>query len=303
MSDAFTIFGMSREEGSAARLVESPLGGPVIQLTAPGGTAEIALQGGQVLSWVPKGFEAVIWLSPVERLGTKKPVRGGTPVCWPWFASHPLDAGKPAHGFVRTRLWDVVRAEQSDTRVRVTLATATTHADKALWPHDAALELQVTLGQDLGLALTTRNTGGSSFALTEALHTYFAVGDIAQATVDGFDGEGYIDKVDGNVRRVQSGPIRFDREVDRIYDEHRGIATIHDATLQRRITINQSGTRSSVVWNPWMAKCARLGDMGPDGYRGMVCVETTNAGTDVVALAPGASHTLNAGYAVERVVT
>lgn len=300
MTGAQTFSQLTADPTAAVHLAASPLGGPVVRLQSPAGIAEVALQGAQLVAWVPAGFEPVIWMSPVERLGTAKAVRGGSPICWPWFASHPSDASKPAHGFVRTRMWEVVQVERAASHLRVAFATRTTPADHDLWPHTASLQFDVTLGAGLDLALTTSNLGPTTFALTQALHTYFAVGDISAVTVDGFDAETYLDKLDGNARKTQSGAIRFDREVDRVYDQHAGRSVICDAKFNRRISIAQRGSRSAVVWNPWIDKCARLGDMGPDGYRGMVCIETTNAGTDIVTLAPGASHTLGASYAVSR---
>lgn len=283
-------------------VADSPLGGPVLRLAAKDSIAEVALQGAQVLSWQPKGHAPAIWLSPMERLANPphdpKPVRGGTPVCWPWFAGHPTDPAKPAHGFVRTRQWRCDAIESSDAGVRAHLSTATAERDRLLWPHAAEVSLVVTLGETLMLALTTSNKGADPFPLTQALHTYFAVGDIADVVVEGFDGQGYLDKLDGNARKRQQGGITFAAEVDRIYDEHAGPATIIDAGLRRRIEIEKSGSRSSVVWNPWRAKAERMGDMGPEGWRRMVCVETSNAGSDIVTVAPGAAHVLEVSYRV-----
>lgn len=279
---------------------ESPLGGPVARLASGGSSAEIALQGAQVLGWTPAGHAPALWLSPVERLGTGKPIRGGIPVCWPWFANHPDDPAKPTHGFVRTRQWSVTSAGMRDGAATLELRTATTLADAALWAHSAEAELEVALGERLTLSLTTRNTGPGAIRLTQALHTYFAVGDIAQVRVDGFDGLGYIDKLAANARKSWSGPILFAGEVDRIYLGHSGAAEIVDAAAARTIRIEKSGSASTVVWNPWIEKCARLGDMGPEGYRRMVCIETANAGDDVVSLAPGAAHTITAVYSVRH---
>jgi glucose-6-phosphate 1-epimerase len=288
--------------GVGVTLVDSPLGGPVLQLAVGGNTAEVALQGAQVLSWQPRGHAPAIWLSPMERLANPtaapKPVRGGTPVCWPWFGPHPTDTLKPAHGFVRTRLWTVAGASRNSDAVRVTLTTATTAADRAVWPHSATARMEVTLGDSLTLALETGNTGADAFTLTQALHTYFAIGDIATVSVEGFDGQHYVDKLDGNARKRQAGSITFAAEVDRIYDAHPGSAAIVDPGLARRIEITKSGSRSSVVWNPWSGKATRLGDMGPDGWRRMVCVETANAGSDLVQLAAGGTHTIAATYRI-----
>jgi glucose-6-phosphate 1-epimerase len=281
----------------------SPLGGPVAAMSGPAGSAVVALQGAQLLAWTPSGHPPVIWLSPVERLGTVKAVRGGTPVCWPWFAAHPTDVTKPMHGFVRTRIWAVRAAGVTADGVWVEFGQRTTPADLALWPHQASVTLRVTLASQLELALNTTNTGAVPFALTQALHTYFRVGDIGAITVAGFAGETYQDKLADFARRRQPGLVRFAGEVDRIYDCHAGEATIVDERLQRRITIAQSGCRSAVVWNPGPDKAARLGDLGPGnenqgGWREFVCVETANAGDDVIQLNVGASHTLSARYMV-----
>lgn len=291
------IEAISRQHGlgRAVRFELSPLGGPVAMLSLGDATALIALQGAQVLDWTPAGGRPVIWLSPTERLGTPKPVRGGIPVCWPWFAAHPEDASKPAHGFVRTRLWDVVSTQRLADEVVIELRTAKTSVDAALWPHAAEVSVRVGLSADsLSVTLRTRSLDKAPFRLTQALHTYFAVSDIAHVRVEGFDGLTYIDKLDANVIKPWRGPIRFTAEVDRIYLDHADEARIVDEAAGRAIIIAKEGSRSSVVWNPWIEKCARLGDMGPDGYRGMVCVETTNAGSDVVTVAPGATHTLAA---------
>ncbi len=288
--------------GTGVTLEQSPLGGPVVRLQNEFGTAIIAQQGAQLMSWTPKGHAPVIWMSPVERLANPpekpKPVRGGTPVCWPWFGPHPMDPNKPAHGFVRTRQWSVDQAERSEHELRVTLSTSTTGADKTLWANEASVALTITLGEALTLALTTHNTGTKPFALSQALHTYFAVSDISNVSVEGLAKQTYIDKLDANARKQQTGAIQFSAEVDRIYDVHQGLATIVDTGLRRRIEINKTGSRSTVVWNPWIEKCNRLADMGPNGYRGMVCVETCNAGNDVVDIAAAARHTISATYRV-----
>jgi glucose-6-phosphate 1-epimerase len=299
---------MNAKWGQPGRIAlsDSPLGGPVVTLSGPVGVAVVALQGAQLLSWTPAGHDPVIWLSPVERLGTVKPVRGGTPVCWPWFAGHPSDPAKPAHGFVRTRLWSIEAACLTDNGAWLTLGVQTMAADQALWPHQATAQLRVALDQQLELSLSTTNTGDAPFALSQALHTYFSIGDIADIDVSGFDGEIYQDKLDSGRRCRQAGVISFPGEVDRIYDAHApatitSAAAINDPGLRRRITVAQTGSRSSVVWNPGPAKASRLADMGPEGWRRFVCVETTNAGDDVRELRAGETHVMGAKYKVVRV--
>jgi glucose-6-phosphate 1-epimerase len=304
-----TIEAMTATWGLPGRIAiaNSPLGGPVVTLfgptgTGPAGTAVVALQGAQLLGWTPTGHDPVIWLSPVERLGTAKAVRGGSPVCWPWFGPHSADPTKPAHGFVRTRMWSIDDAGVTATGAWLALGLQTTPSDKALWPHAAKVQLRVHLEQQLEVSLTTINTGNTPFALSQALHTYFSIGDIADVDVTGFDGEVYQDKLDGGRRCHQSGAVVFPGEVDRIYDAHpvSAMATIHDRRLRRQITIGQTGSRSSVVWNPGHEKASRLADMGPEGWRKFVCVETTNAGDDVRELGAGDTHKMVATYSVAR---
>jgi D-hexose-6-phosphate mutarotase len=274
-------------------------GALVAQLTAPAAEAEIAIQGAQLLTWTPAGQAPVVWLSPAARFATGKSLRGGAPVCWPWFGAHADDTSKPAHGFARNHDWQVLETGVVSGAPRITLGYTPGAAQQALWPHQAELHLTVTVGAQLELALITRNSGASAFTLTQALHTYFHVGDIAQARVEGLAGKPYIDKLQQDARLVQSGDIQIDREVDRIYLDCPEDAVIVDEALKRRIRVRKTGSRSCVVWNPWIDKAAKLGDLGEDGYRRMLCVETTNAADDAVTLAPGASHTLGTVISVE----
>lgn len=256
--------------------------------------ASVAVRGAQVLSWYPTGHAEVLWVSDVRPKSPDRPMRGGVPVCWPWFGPNPEDPAKPSHGFVRTRPWTVAGSACNAKSTELTLETGTSPADIELWPHRAMVSLRVVAGATLRLELTTRNTGADGFGLTQALHSYFHVADIAAVEVEGFDGLDYLDKAEGYARKRQTGAITIGGEVDRIYLGHTGPAVIRDAALRRAIIVTKSGSTSSVVWNPWETRAAQLGDLGPDGYRRMLCIETANAGDDVVRLAPGGSHTLSA---------
>lgn len=274
-------------------------GSAEVDLHTATATAAIMRQGAQLRAWTPDGQAPIVWLSPATRFTAGKPLRGGTPVCWPWFGPHPDDPTKPAHGFARNLDWDVVETARLDDAVRIVLRLTPGPAQRELWPHRAELTLTATVGTHLRLELTTRNTGAEPFSVTQALHTYFHVGDIGAVRVEGLDGKTYIDQVNGNVRGVQSGPVTVTGEVDRIYLDCPGPTTIVDESLQRKIRITKQGSHSYVVWNPWIEKSARLGDMGDNGYQHMICVETCNAGDDAVDIAPGASHTLGTEYSVE----
>lgn len=280
--------------GDAVRFAVSSLGGIVARLAHAGSRAVVALQGAQVLSYVPAAGAEVLWLSPEARLGAGKAVRGGIPICWPWFGPHPLDPKAPAHGFVRVVDWIVVGSDSDDAHALLRLACPYPAEHRAAWRDAAELTLEVALFADrLGLTLTTRNLGLADLSLTEALHSYFAVSDIGGVAVEGHDGQTYIDKLECGAVKQQSGAVAFAGEVDRIYADDGPASTIVDPQLGRRIHLTKSDSRSTVIWNPWIDKSARLGDMGPDGYRRMVCVETANCGHASVIVAPGEMHRMS----------
>lgn len=274
-------------------------GGVVAVLTAADARAVIALQGAQVLSYETAAGE-VLWLSPVANLGTGKAVRGGIPVCWTWFGPHGSAPANPAHGFVRAAAWSVVGSASGDGRARVILTFDATQTEPSLWPHKARAEIEVTLDEALTVSLTTVNCGSSSIPLTEALHTYVRVGDVAKVSVTGLDGRSYVDQLCPGAEFTQTGAIAIAGEVDRIYQQTGDAIAVSDVPLQRTIRVAKVGSQSTVIWNPGPEKAARLGDLGEGGYRKMVCVEAANAGRCAVALAPGERHRITTKISVAR---
>lgn len=261
-------------------------------------TATVALQGAHVLTWQPKGQQPVIWVSKAAKYVPGKSVRGGVPVCWPWFGPHANNPQLPGHGFARTVPWALVASKElPDGRIRLEFELVKSEATQAQWPHASTVRNIVTVGEELEVELVTTNTGMESFELGQALHTYFVVGDIRQATVAGLEGCEYLDKVGGG-RKRQQGQVAFTQETDRIYLGTHGCCGILDPVMDRTILITSTGSRSTIVWNPWTDKAAKMGDFGDEGPWRMVCVETANAAEDVIKLAPGATHSLAAQYRV-----
>ncbi len=292
------IAALNREFGVGGRVTfePSPLGGQIVRLQHGQAEALVALHGAQVLNWLVAG-QPLLWLSSVARIRPGKGIRGGIPVCWPWFADHPTDPDKPAHGFVRHRAWDVTASGAGAAGATITLATRTREADRTMWPHQARARLTVTLGDALSLDLETTNTGECPFPLTQALHTYFRVQDSERVAITGLEGCAYLDKLEGFARKQQSGAITIGAEVDRIYLGETGAITLADLGAGHRVAITSEGSRSAVVWNPWTAKTARLGDMGaPEAFRQMVCVETANAGDDIISVPPAGHHRMAVTY-------
>ena len=291
---------LDRQHGIAGKLrfVDAAPGLPVGEIALPQASARIAVNGAQVLEWAPAGQPPVLWVSRAAVYQPGKGVRGGVPVCWPWFGAGA--DGQPAHGFVRTRLWQVRQTGlgPADT-VFLRLGLTDDESTRALWNHAFDLELVVSVGAALKIELVTRNTGVEPFTITDGLHTYFRVGDIGKTRVLGLEETAYLDKVQGMKEGRQRGAVEFGGETDRVYLDTTADCIIDDAALGRKIRVAKSGSRSSVVWNPWGEKEKSFADMAADEYRDMLCVETTNAATDSVIVPPGGEHRLVAFIGVE----
>jgi D-hexose-6-phosphate mutarotase len=270
-------------------------------ITNPHATASICLQGGHVMRWQPASTpEPVIWMSADAQFAVGKSIRGGIPVCWPWFGAHASDDKLPAHGFARTQPWQVKGSRSlDDGSTEISLTMPLTPVMQTMWPHQTQLDMLINVGKTLKIALITRNLGASDIAITEALHTYFAVSSIAQVEVNGLHGVHFHDKAAGWIEGDQAGVISFGQEVDRVYVDTPDRCTIVDTGFKRNIHIAKLGSQSTVVWNPWAARAAQMGDLGEEGWKSFVCVETANALRNAVTVPAGKSHTMAVEYRVE----
>lgn len=265
-------------------------------------SASLCLQGAHLMTWQPKSQTVpVVWLSRDAKLAQGKSIRGGSPVCWPWFGAHATESGFPGHGYARTVPWRVIESgREPNGATRLTLRLEESDKTRAQWPHASQLDLTVTIGETLRMELTTENRGATDFVIGEALHTYLQIGDIGTVRVTGLDGCDYWDKVGGSTLKKQAKAISFSGETDRVYINTPAECVIEDDKLKRRIHIAKSGSLATVVWTPWTEKANKMGDMGqPDGWREMVCVESVNAIDNVVQVAAGETHTLIVEYRAE----
>lgn len=279
---------------------EGPGGLIIAQVRNPHGEATVALHGGHIMSFQPHDHVPVLWLSSKSQFQTGKAIRGGVPVCWPWFADHPSDPDKPAHGFVRTAIWSVIESEKlEDDSTRLKLFISESEETIKLWPHRFQLEIDFMVSDVLRIKLISTNTDNKPFKCGGALHSYFNISSISSIMIKGLEGCPYLDKVDQGRRKVQEGSISFKGETDRIYLDTTADCIIEDSGMHRRIRISKNGSRSTVAWNPWIDKAGKMKDFGDNEYKGMVCVETANADTDVITLAPGDTHTLEGIIRVE----
>jgi len=262
--------------------------------------ATISTYSGQVLSFRPKDSQDdLLFISDKAYYEDGKAIKGGIPVCWPWFGADPENPDRPAHGFVRNRQWQVTGSESlSDGSTKIVMSMTDNDATRALWPHPFRLDIEITVGDSLKVELVTHNTGNDSVTISQALHTYFRVGDIRKVSVLGLDGIQYLDKTNDSARMTQSGPVTVCGEVDRIYIDVTGDLTIDDSSLGRKIIIASSGCSTAVVWNPWVGIAASMADLDDDDYQRMLCVETANAGPDKVEIAAGEAHRLLTEYTI-----
>ncbi len=293
--NAQTIADLNRQFGTPGRVAfrEGPGGFTVAALANPRGGCEVALYGAHVLSYRPVGHTPVLWLGKEAVFKPGLPIRGGIPVCWPWFGPHPDDPARPIHGFARTRTWQVLATEYSGEQTEMRLGLACDEATRALWPHAFELSLRVVLADALRLELTTRNCDTHPFTFTQALHSYFLVRQVMDVTVRGLEQTRYRDCLAPRAGlQLQEGPIVIRSEVDRVYQSTESECVISDPGIGRQIILTKRGSRTTVVWNPWIEKSKRLTDFGDLDYLRMLCVETANADDDDVTLAPGAHHTL-----------
>jgi glucose-6-phosphate 1-epimerase len=286
---------------ASLKFVEGPGGLIFAEIDNELGQATLCLQGAHVTTFRPKRqSEPVIWLSDYAKFAVGKSIRGGVPVCWPWFGPHATESGFPGHGFARTAMWTVTgSAPLPDGETQLTLHMVETAQTIQQWPHATRLEVTVVVGEDLTVTLSTTNMGDRSLVIGEALHTYLHIGDIAEIRITGLEGCAYVDKVDGGSRKTQSGPLTCSGEVDRVYLNTAATCAIEDARLNRRLVIEKSGSNATVVWTPWAEKADRMGDFGPDGWRCTVCVESANALDNVVSVTPGATHRMQVSYRAE----
>lgn len=292
LDDRFGIAGI-------AQVVPGNGGLPKVRVTTSSASAEIYLHGAHVISWRPADAEEVIFLSKHSYWENGRAIRGGIPVCFPWFRAKADDTHAPAHGVARTREWrlDAITAEVGGS-VIVTFSTESDASTRRWWPYEFRLVHRVTIGKTLRLELIATNVGSTTLRFEEALHTYFRVGRVEGASVRGLDRVTYLDNTDGNRRKIQSGDVAFAAPIDNAYLNTPDALELIDSILRRTLRTEKENSATTVVWNPWQQGAATLTDLGKDEWRGMACVEASNILDAAISLAPGEEHTMRATLSV-----
>ncbi|GEP27924.1 D-hexose-6-phosphate mutarotase [Cryobacterium levicorallinum] len=271
----------------------------LLELTveALGACATIYLHGAHVTSWKPSAAAPdVLWMSETTSFDGITPLRGGIPVCFPWFGTPSEDTFAPQHGFARQSAWDYLGSNLSSESVTAVFQLASRADDRSShWPHSFTATYSVTVGRELQLSLKVTNTGLQAFSFEEMLHTYFAIRDLRAVSFHGLEGAPFISAAPADLRR--SGPTIVGDEISRVYQGLTDPVTISDAGRNTRITSNGL---SSVLWNPGARIAREFDDFQDDGWKKMVCFESGNIRESTQTLGPGASHVLNVTISVDR---
>lgn len=273
---------------------------PKVQISSPVASGEMYLHGAHVTLWRPAGAEEVFFVSPHSLWQEGKAIRGGIPVCFPWFGSKPDDPHAPDHGFVRTKAWRLDSIAQQGDAISVIMATESDDSTRKWWPFDFRLVNRVTFGKELTVELSITNTGSVPLRFEEALHGYYRVGDATKAGIAGLDGIHYLDKTDSFREKTQRGDVAIQSETDRVYLNTERSLELTDPVLQRRITVAKENSHNTVIWNPWMEKARALADLGADQWKNMLCIEVANVGDFAIKLAPGEQHAMTARVSAAR---
>jgi len=265
----------------------------------------VAQQGAHIISYQIDGDQPLIWSNPGAVFKHGKAIRGGMPICWPWFGNFQRNPQSVqamrqsiepanAHGEVRALDWELMGMGEDGDALIVEFIQPKAEGQLPGWPHTVGLKLQIRMDAALNVSLVSFNAGPQDVTLSQALHSYFAVSDITQVRIEGLEGVSYLNTLESwEQQNVQAGDITFTAETDRIYQDTPDLISVIDPEWKRRIQIQTIGSNSSVVWNPWVEKTKTFSDMEADGWQNMVCVETANVMSDIVTLKPGDMHVMS----------
>jgi len=299
---AFTVAELDRKFGSAGlvRVCEGNGRLPRVQVNGAFGQGEMYLHGAQVTSWKATGKDELLFVSTKSGWQEGQAIRGGIPICFPWFRGKVNDPKAPAHGFVRTKTWQLESITESEAGVTVSTSTTTDAHTRQWWPAEFRLVHRVTFGPQLNLELVCTNTGPTTFRFEEALHTYNRVGDVGRVRLRGLNNVHFLDNTCSNKEKMQDGDVAIAAQTDNAYLNTAGEVELLDEVMRRRIRLRKHNSLTTVVWNPWREGAAALRDLGDGEWNQFLCVEASNILDSAVSLEPGQEHRMTAVISVEQ---
>jgi glucose-6-phosphate 1-epimerase len=257
--------------------------------------AEVCLYGAHITSFIPHGSRDVLWMSPASYFEAGKPVRGGIPVCFPWFGPHQTDPAKPQHGFARLMFWElteIITALNGETRVSLQLCSSA--ITNNYWPSGFCAELIMVVGKTLKVSLKVTNTSDKQFNYSCALHSYYNIADIRHIAIDGLSGTLYHNHLQPGEFFQESGKLEIQQAETRHYHNTAAACVIEDPIFNRKILAAKSGSKVTTVWNPGESACTAIADLPDDGFKYFICIEAVNSFEDIIILNPGQSHETSA---------
>jgi glucose-6-phosphate 1-epimerase len=256
---------------------------------------DICLYGAHITNFKPYNTMEILWMSPESKFIEGSPIRGGIPVCFPWFGTHKTDSLKPQHGFGRLMYWDVIETaslKSGETTVKLQLCSSP--ETKKFWEHDFCAELNVVVGKTLSVALKVTNNSNLDFEYSCALHSYFTLSSIEEISIEGLQNTKYYNQLEPGDFIQETELLEIHKAETRHYYDTENACIINDPVFGRRISVEKSGSKITTVWNPWEETCSKIDDLPDDSYHTFVCVEAVNAFNNMIKLAPGESHVTSA---------
>ena len=260
-----------------------------LNIETPLCNAKIFLQGAQITHFHPQGQKPLLWVSSADDYQPGNGIRGGVPICWPWFGQH-TKSEFPQHGFARTSIWSFVSSNVVNDIVVLRLSLNIDEQNRHYWPHNTKLEIEFILSDTLEINLINTNLSDETIELTQALHSYFPIENIHELTAIGFSGSKYIEFGKGPYPQT-GNDISFKKETDRVYTDLTSAQYLQ--TRDGVIEVKRNNSKSAVLWNPWIQKSQRLSRFNDDDYLSMICLEAANVLEDKVSLERGQSHILS----------
>jgi glucose-6-phosphate 1-epimerase len=266
-----------------------------ISVTNKHAEADISLYGAHATRFKTHKTIDILWMSPDSFFEVGKPIRGGIPVCFPWFGPHKSDPSMPMHGFARLMFWDVAKtASLPGGETLVQLVLHSSDETKKFWPHDFYAEMIFIIGKTLSVTLKVTNTSNEPFEYTCALHSYYNISSIDEIRISGLQNTSYFNQLDGENYTQEAGLLEIKTAETRHYQDTDADCVIYDLAFGRGIHVSKSGSKVTTVWNPGEETCAKIDDLPDDGFHSFVCVEAVNAFNHVIHTAPGESHETSA---------